>query len=110
MTADRLERFRLDYQLAFLRHLSQRDEATRTAAYELGRSAIVETLSLLDVSQVHHSAFLQALRDRHQPDELEDCGEAASEFFLEVLASFEMTQRGYAEARREEDDGRSRVV
>ncbi len=103
MTADRLERFRLDYRLAFLRHLAQRDETTRTVAYELGRSAIAGHLSLLDVSQIHHEAFLRALRDRHEPGELEDCAGAASEFFLEVLASFEMTQRGYAEARRGDD-------
>ncbi len=109
MTADRLERFRLDYQLAFLRYLSRRDETNRTAAYELGRSAIVANLSLLDVSQIHHEAFLRALQDRPQPDELEDCAGAASEFLLEVLASFEMTQRGYAEARLHDDDDTHRV-
>jgi hypothetical protein len=91
------ERFRRDYAPAFLQYLSERGERGRRAAYELGRRAIAERLSVLELARVHHGVLLDVLRTHRSPQELEHIAQAASEFLLEALAVFEMTQRGFTE-------------
>ena len=97
MTGDAYERFRRDYAPVFLQYLSERGERGRRAAYELGRRAISEQLSVLDLARIHHTVLLDVLKTHRSPQELEGIAEAASEFFVEALAVFEMTQRGFAE-------------
>ncbi len=99
MTRDANERFRRDYAPAFLQYLSERGERGLEAAYELGRRAIREQLSVLDLARIHHAMLLEVLRTHRTPDELENIAQAASEFLVEALAVFEMTQRGFAELR-----------
>ena len=91
------ERFRRDYAPAFLQYLSERGELGRKAAYELGRRAIGEHLSVLDLARIHHSVLVEVLKTHRTSDELEYIAEAASEFLVEALAVFEMTQRGFVE-------------
>jgi hypothetical protein len=88
-TADDLER---NYRVAFLRYLGGRDEASLSAGYELGRRALTEGVSLLDLAQIHHQVLVEVLRDAEGPN-LDRLTSAASEFFLEVLATSDMVQR-----------------
>ena len=104
--ADIRERFRRDYAPAFLRYLSQRTEPGLRAAYELGRAAMTQGLNLLDLAQIHHSVVLEVLKTSRSDEELEEIAVAASAFFVEVLATFEMAQRGFAETRLPGADGR----
>jgi MarR-like DNA-binding transcriptional regulator SgrR of sgrS sRNA len=97
MTRDAEERFRRDYAPAFLQYLSEGGEPGRRAAYELGRRAISKRLSILDLTRIHHGVLLEVLRTHRTPRELEHIAQAASEFLVEALAVFEMTQRGFAE-------------
>jgi ANTAR domain/Phosphoserine phosphatase RsbU, N-terminal domain len=97
VTGDAYERFRRDYAPAFLQYLSERGEPGRRSAYELGRRAIGEQLSVLDLARIHHGMLLDVLKTHRTPDELEHIAQAASEFLVEALAVFEMTQRGFAE-------------
>jgi hypothetical protein len=97
VTGDAYERFRRDYAPVFLQFLSERGERGRQAAYELGRRAIGEQLSVLDLARIHHGMLLDVLKTHRSPEELERIAEAASEFLVEALAVFEMTQRGFAE-------------
>jgi|SRR5829696_5363342 len=97
MRTDEGDGFRPAYQAAFSRYLSRPSEGGRAAAYEIGRSAVTGGVGLLDLSDVHHAALLRALKSASDPAEVEERGRAASEFFSEVLASFEMTQRGFVE-------------
>ena len=97
MTGDAYERFRRDYAPVFLQYLSDRGERGRRAAYELGRRAIGEQLSVLDLARIHHIVLLEVLKTHRTPGELEQIAQAASEFLVEALAVFEMTQRGFAE-------------
>jgi Phosphoserine phosphatase RsbU, N-terminal domain len=97
VSGDVHERFRRDYAPAFLQYLSERGEPGRRAAYELGRRAIRERLGLLDLARIHHGVLLDVLKTHRTPQELEQIAEAASEFLVEALAVFEMTQRGFAE-------------
>jgi hypothetical protein len=81
-----------DYRAAFLRHLARRDESGLTAGYELGRTALAGDTSLLDVVRVHHDVLVGVLRES-PADEVPDVAEAASDFLLEVLASYDMSRR-----------------
>ena len=99
MTGDSYERLRRDYGPAFLQYLTERSERGRKAAYELGRRAIGQQLSVLDIAQIHHLVLLEVLKTHRTPDELEQIAEAASEFLVETLAVFELTQRGFMELR-----------
>ena len=97
MTGDAYERFRRDYAPVFLQYLSERGERGRRAAFELGRRAIVEQLSVLDLARIHHGILLDVLKTHQSSQELEHIAQAASEFLVEALAVFEMTQRGFTE-------------
>jgi hypothetical protein len=90
---------RRDYRAAFLRYLPRREEAALHSGYKLGRAAVTEGLSILDLATVHHDVFLEVLRDT-APGDLTSVARAASEFFLEVLATFDMAQRGFLEGQR----------
>ncbi len=91
-----LEDLTRDYRAAFLRYLPRREEAALHCGYELGRSAVTGRLSILELAQVHHDVFLEVLRDT-QAEDLTRVATAASDFLLEVLATYDMAQRGLQE-------------
>jgi hypothetical protein len=90
MTPDSVAR---DYRAAFLRYLPRRDEAALHSGYELGRTAVAHQVSLLELVRIHHEVLVDVLVDTAD-DELPDVAVAASSFLAEVLATFDMTQRG----------------
>jgi hypothetical protein len=85
-----------DYRAAFLRFLGRHEDVTRHAGYELGRAALASELSLLTLVRVHHDVLIDVLRDT-PADEVSQVAGAASDFLLEVLASYDMVQRGFRE-------------
>ncbi len=89
------ERFRRDYAPAFLRFLAQRSEGALATAYELGRNAMLNEFSMLDLVQMHHEVVLRVLKESRSDEDLENVASAASAFLVEVLSTFEMTQRGF---------------
>jgi Phosphoserine phosphatase RsbU, N-terminal domain len=89
-----LERLRRNYLAAFLRYLPNRDEAALDAGYQIGRSAVVDGLTILDLVQVHHDVLREVLRTG-SPEELDGLTATAADFLVEVLATYEMTRRGY---------------
>jgi hypothetical protein len=89
-----LERLRRNYRAAFLRYLPNRDEAALDAGYQIGRSAVAEGLTILDLAQVHHDVLREVLRTSSQ-EELDGVTASAADFLVEVLATYEMTRRGY---------------
>ena len=93
-----LEDLTRDYRVAFLQYLPRREEAALSRGYELGRASVTEGVSILELARIHHEVFLEALRET-PADELTTVATAASEFFLEVLATVDMTQRGFLENR-----------
>jgi hypothetical protein len=89
-----LERLRRNYRVAFLRYLPTRDEAALDAGYQIGRSAVVDGLTILDLVQVHHDVLREVLRTG-SPEGLDGLTATAADFLVEVLATYEMTRRGY---------------
>ena len=94
MTA--LDSLARDYRVTFLRYLPRREEAVLHSGYKLGRAAVVDGLSILELARVHHEVFLEVLRDTRS-DDLTRVATAASEFFLEAIATYDMAQRGFLE-------------
>jgi serine phosphatase RsbU (regulator of sigma subunit)/anti-sigma regulatory factor (Ser/Thr protein kinase) len=94
-----LERFRAEYASAFRSYLVAAGETGLESAYELGRGAVTGELSLLDLAGIHHAVLAECLAEASGPDEIERISTAGTDFFLESLSTFEMTQRGFREAR-----------
>jgi hypothetical protein len=86
------------YRAAFLRYLPRHDEAALRTGYELGRAAVVDGISMLQLAQVHHGVLLDVLSETSS-EELADVATAGSEFFSEVLATYDMTQRAFLDAK-----------
>jgi serine phosphatase RsbU (regulator of sigma subunit) len=84
------------YAAAFDQYLADGGEAGLAGAYELGREAVKEQLSVLELAAVHHAVLGQSLSRR--TEDVERVTEAATQFFLESLSAFEMVQRGFWEA------------
>ena len=81
------------YRVGFLRYLPRREEGPLRTAYEIGRTAAVSGVSVLDLAQIHHRVFSDLLAETAQPD-MAGLAAAAAEFFLEALAPFDMASRG----------------
>jgi len=89
------ERLHRNYRTAFLRYLPSRDEAALDAGYQIGRSAVTEGLTILDLAQVHHDILREVLRTGGGEEERDGVIATAADFLVEVLATYEMTRRGY---------------
>jgi hypothetical protein len=96
---DELARFRLDYTPLLLRYLAQRDEVGLRAAYELGRDAMRDSVSLLDVVRVHNELFIEVLEGVRDLEEGREVARASTALLIDLLASFEMSQRGFMVGR-----------
>jgi hypothetical protein len=83
-----------DYKVALLRYLPRQEEAPLYSGYKLGRSALLSRLSILELAQIHHDILLEVLSDT-PPEDLARVATGASNFFREVLASYDMLQREY---------------
>ena len=93
-----LDDLKRDYRVAFLQYLPRREEVALNRGYELGRTAVTSGMSILELARIHHEVLLEALRET-PADELSQVASAASEFFLEVLATFDMAQRSFLDRR-----------
>jgi len=83
-----------DYRIGFLRYLPRHEEAALTAGYALGRRAIVGGVNLLDLSVVHHRVLGDVVGSTTVAEQVAVI-EAAGVFFAEVVAPYEMAQRGH---------------
>lgn len=70
------------------------------SAYELGRAAMREGLSILNIADVHQQMVETAFERASTLQEQRHVARHAKEFFMESLSTFEMTQRGFAEAHQ----------
>ena len=51
-------------------------------------------MSILDLAQMHHEVLIEVLEETPAGD-LNRVATSASEFFVEVLSTYEMAQRGF---------------
>jgi Stage II sporulation protein E (SpoIIE)/Phosphoserine phosphatase RsbU, N-terminal domain/GAF domain len=86
--------FEVDYVAALRDHLTEPGETGLQAAYDLGRRALTDDISMLEIVGWHHELLEKV--DGAAPRYIVD----ANEFLREVLAAFEISQRGYGDAQR----------
>lgn len=91
-----LERLQRNYRIAFLRYLPGRDEDALHAGYQIGRAAMIGGLSLLDLAQVHHRILIEVLLTAPDQD-VDTLITSASDFLLEVLATYEIARRSFVD-------------
>ena len=87
------------YRDVFATYLRERGEHALTRAYELGRSAVAQDLSALDLAAAHQEVLLERVRSSTDPTGDEELIQAAGEFFLESMSAFEVLQRALQEVR-----------
>jgi hypothetical protein len=83
-----------DYRIAFMRYLPRHEEAALAAGYAIGRRAITGAVGLLDLVLVHHRVLREVV-DETTAAERAAVIDAAGTFFCEVVAAYEMAQRGH---------------
>jgi signal transduction histidine kinase len=81
---------REEYGKALLEHIDKGGEATLSAAYEIGRKALVEKRSIVDITTAHHEALPKTLDATSVS--------RANTFLAEALGTFEMALAGFREA------------
>ncbi|HYJ77284.1 MAG TPA: phosphatase RsbU N-terminal domain-containing protein, partial [Actinomycetes bacterium] len=72
--------------------LPRRDEAALHSGYLVGRAALEDGVSMLEVVRLHHAVLLDVL-DSSLSEDVRQIGSAAAEFLVEVLATYDMTHR-----------------
>ncbi|MEV0292135.1 SpoIIE family protein phosphatase [Nocardia sp. NPDC050710] len=95
------------YADALRRHLDSPTHATLSEGYELGRRALVEDISLLDLTE-HHFRFVTAAEAAARPPDPR-LAESALEFLLQTLAALDIATRGYLDGTRRYEQQRSRA-
>ncbi|WP_280504860.1 SpoIIE family protein phosphatase [Nocardia farcinica] len=105
-----LQAFLDDYAEALRRHLDSPTTDTLAEGYELGRRALVESVSLLDLTEHHFRLATEAERGAAEagaPDAR--IAESALEFLLQTLAALDIATRGYLDGTRRYEQQRSRA-
>jgi hypothetical protein len=83
-----------DYRAALLRFQSTGSEVARVTGYDIGRRAVEAGVSLLDVARVHHEILVETIAES-PPDDHVALTRDASEFFLEVLSTFDLAHHSH---------------
>ncbi len=86
-----------DYVRQLEAYVAAPDESALHHAYELGRQAVGDGISVLDMAILHHNALQRILANRPSATQLNDLDRAAL-FFTESLSPFEMLLRRYRES------------
>jgi len=87
------------YSKALEEYLSIGGEDALRSAYEIGRTALAEGWSLLDMAAMHHAAIAQVLPGMSPSASLLTLNLGrAQEFFSESLSPYEIAHRGFQDA------------
>jgi hypothetical protein len=92
---EELSRLRQNYAPSLLAYLAREDEAGLRSAYELGREAMHNSVGLLELVRIHSEIYLDVMHTAKDVETALGIARAASAFLMELLAAFEMTQRGF---------------
>jgi two-component system, NarL family, sensor histidine kinase UhpB len=90
--------FEDEYRSCLQEYSASRSEAALGRAYELGRRALTEQKSLVEMASLHHQAVLGLLRDVENEKQRSELVRASGEFLAECLSPYEMAHRGFQDA------------
>ena len=92
------ESFEEQYRSSLREYATRGGELALGRAYELGRRALAERKSLVEMGSLHHQAVLDLVRSVDDEKRREEFLRASSEFFAECVSPYEMAHRGFQDA------------
>ncbi|MFE3443091.1 SpoIIE family protein phosphatase [Nocardia sp. NPDC059180] len=103
-----LSAFLDDYADALRRHLRSPAHDGLAEGHELGRRALVEGISLLDLTENHYRVVKQVQTESGAPSAT-PLEESALEFLLQTLITLDVATRGYLDGTRRYEQQRTRA-
>ena len=90
--------FEDEYRSCLREYATRGGESALGRAYELGRRALNEQRSLLEMASLHHDAVLALVCSAESEKPREELLRSSGEFFAECLSPYEMAHRGFQDA------------
>ncbi len=92
------ENFEQQYRSSLREYAAGGGEQLLGRAYELGRRALKEQKSLVEMASLHHQAVLELVRLAEDEKRREEVLRTSSEFLAECISPYEMAHRGFQDA------------
>jgi signal transduction histidine kinase len=86
------------YAKAFAEYLATGNEDALHCGYEVGRTALANGVSILEVANMHQANILKVVARRNSFATLTQDLDRAQQFFSESLSAYEMARRGFQDA------------
>jgi signal transduction histidine kinase len=90
--------FEEQYASLLREYASGGGESALGKVYELGRRAITEQKSLVEIASLHHQALLRLIAEEKDEKRRMEFLEASASFLSECLSPYEMAHRGFQDA------------
>jgi len=90
--------FKVEYAASLREYAMGGGEAVLGLAYELGRRAIAERKSLLELVAIHHQILRELFQSSHDRKSQGHLVNASCDFLSECVSPYEMAQRGFQDA------------
>jgi signal transduction histidine kinase len=90
--------FEVEYRSAFDEYTQRGGEVALGRAYELGRRALSEKKSLMEIASLHHQALYGMRGEGHGAARQQQLLAAAAQFLAEMLSPYEMAHRAVQDA------------
>src|SRR6266404_677525 len=87
-----------EYRTSLREYVAGGGEPALGRAYELGRRALTEQKSLVEMASLHHQAVISLVRGTESEKHREGLLRSSGEFFAECLSPYEMAHRGFQDA------------
>jgi signal transduction histidine kinase len=87
-----------EYRSSLREYTAGEGEPALRRAYELGRRALTEEKSLVEMASLHHQAVLALVREAETGKRREELVRSSGEFLAECLSPYEMAHRGFQDA------------
>jgi signal transduction histidine kinase len=94
----KLENFEEDYRSGLGRYAAEGGEAALGQAYELGRRALAEQVSVVELASLHHRAAIDLVRGAENEKDKVELLRVSAEFLAECVSPYEMAHRGFQDA------------
>src|SRR5713101_6744364 len=86
------------YRSALSKYAKRGGEAALSEAYELGRTAMADGQTLIEIARLHHEVLLELVKGANNESRGLGLLRAGGEFLAESLSPHEMAQRGFQDA------------
>src|SRR5580700_6403945 len=94
----KLENFEEEYRSSLASYAAEGGELALGRAYDLGRRALEEQLSVVELASLHHHAVIDLVRAAENESQKEELLRSSAEFLAECVSPYEMAHRGFQDA------------